>query len=235
MRLSPACGRPWYTPGQPKTNQRECHNMADLLSDAVHTSQATILHVEDDPGTRYAIGRVLHQEGFTVREAATGVESLRLVKERPDLVILDVQLPDLNGFEVCRRIKANPATAMIPVLHLSASYVADKDQVTGLEGGADGYLVQPVDPGVLGATVRALLRMRRAEEALRESDKWIENILECITDEFIALDREWRFTYVNERGLVSAHGVKGEELPREDLLGKNFWEEFPALVDTTLY
>src|SRR3954469_3411005 len=110
--------------------------MADVLPDVAYISQATILHVEDDPATRYAIGRILHQEGFTVREAATGAEGLKLVKERPDLVILDVQLPDLNGFEVCRRIKADPATAMIPVLHLSARYVTDKDQVTGLEGGA---------------------------------------------------------------------------------------------------
>ncbi|MDX6382003.1 MAG: hypothetical protein QOI57_3027, partial [Rubrobacteraceae bacterium] len=67
--------------------------MADVLSDMVHASQVTILHVEDDPTTRYVIGRILHHEGFTLREAATGAEGLRLVKERPDLVILDVQLP----------------------------------------------------------------------------------------------------------------------------------------------
>jgi DNA-binding response OmpR family regulator len=137
--------------------------MADLLSDTVDISQAAILHVEDDPASRYAVGRVLYREGFTVSEAATGMEGLKLIKEGPDLVILDVRLPELDGFEVCRRIKANPATATIPVLHLSASYVTTKDQVSGLEGGADAYLVQPVDPGVLVATVKALLRMRRAE------------------------------------------------------------------------
>ena len=151
--------------------------MADLLSDTVDISQAAILHVEDDPASRYAVGRVLYREGFTVSEAATGMEGLRLVKEGPDLVILDVQLPDLDGFEVCRRIKANPATATIPVLHLSASYVTTKDQVSGLEGGADAYLVQPVDPGVLVATVKALLRMRRAEEKYRSI---FENAVEGI-------------------------------------------------------
>jgi PAS domain S-box-containing protein len=151
--------------------------MADLQSDMGRISQATILHIEDDPAGRYAIGRVLHHEGFTVREAPTGLEGLRLLKEGPDLVILDVQLPDLSGFEVCRRIKADPATATIPVLHLSASYVTDEDQVTGLTGGADGYLVQPVDPDVLVATVKALLRMRRAEEKYRSI---FENAVEGI-------------------------------------------------------
>jgi PAS domain S-box-containing protein len=138
--------------------------MVDLLSGMDHISQAAILHIEDDPANRYATGRVLQREGFSVREAATGTEGLELLREGPDLVILDVRLPDLSGFEVCRRIKADPVTAAIPVLHLSASYVTDEDQVTGLEGGADAYLVQPVDPDVLVATAKALLRLRRAEE-----------------------------------------------------------------------
>ena len=151
--------------------------MADLLSGTVHISQAAILHIEDDPANRYATGRILQREGFTVREAATGAEGLRLLKEAPDLVILDVRLPDLSGFEVCRRLKADPATATIPVLHLSASYVTDEDQVTGLEGGADAYLVQPVDPDVLVATVKALLRLGRAEEKYRSI---FENAVEGI-------------------------------------------------------
>src|SRR5215203_5139458 len=145
--------------------------MTDLLSGKNHISQAAILHIEDDPANRYATGRILQREGFTVREAATGAEGLRLLSEEPDLVILDVRLPDLSGFEVCRRIKADPATATIPVLHLSASYV------TGLEGGADAYLVQPVDPDVLVATAKALLRLRRAEEKYRSI---FENAVEGI-------------------------------------------------------
>jgi PAS domain S-box-containing protein len=128
--------------------------------------QTVILHVDDHPTTRYAIGRILGREGFRVMEAATGREALRLAKEGPDLIILDVNLPDIGGFEVCRRIKANPTTATIPVLHLSATYVTEEAQATGLESGADGYLVQPVDPHVLVATVKALLRLGRAEEEL---------------------------------------------------------------------
>src|SRR4051794_9319564 len=141
--------------------------MDNLFSDTDHISQAAILHIEDDPATRYATGRILQREGFTVREATTGAEGLKLLREGPDLVILDVRLPDLSGFEICRRIKADPVTATIPVLHLSANYVTDEDQVTGLEGGADAYLVRPVARDVLVATVKALLRLQRAEEKYR--------------------------------------------------------------------
>jgi PAS domain S-box-containing protein len=141
--------------------------MADLMSDlTTRVKQTVILHVDDNPTTRYTIGRILGREGFKVMEAATGGEALRLAKEGPDLVILDVKLPDIGGFEVCRRIKADPAMATIPVLHLSATYVTDEAQATGLDSGADSYLVQPVDPRVLVASVKALLRLRRAEEEL---------------------------------------------------------------------
>src|SRR5215216_7647394 len=137
--------------------------MPDLMG---HAKQTVILHVDDNPATRYTIGRILGREGFNVNEAVSGSEGLRLAREGPDLVILDVKLPDIDGFEVCRRIKADPKTVNIPVLHLSATYVTGEAQVTGLEGGADGYLVHPVDPRVLVATNKALLRLRRAEEEL---------------------------------------------------------------------
>lgn len=130
-----------------------------------HEKQSVILHVDDNRATRYTIGRTLEREGFKVSEAVTGREGVRLARDA-DLVILDVKLPDIDGFEVCRRIKADPKTAEIPVLHLSATYVTYEAQAAGLEGGADGYLVQPVDDRVLVATIKALLRMRRAEEEL---------------------------------------------------------------------
>ena len=130
-----------------------------------HEKQSVILHVDDNRATRYTIGRTLEREGFKVSEAVTGREGVRLARDA-DLIILDVKLPDIDGFEVCRRIKADPKTAEIPVLHLSATYVTYEAQAAGLEGGADGYLVQPVDDRVLVATIKALLRMRRAEEEL---------------------------------------------------------------------
>ena len=130
-------------------------------------NRMTILNVDDDEASRYAVSRILRQAGFEVMEAANGAETLRLVKENPDLVILDVHLPDMNGFEICRRIKADPATSLMPVLMLSATYRDDQSRVRGLESGADGYLAEPVEPLVLIAYVKALLRIRQSEAELQ--------------------------------------------------------------------
>src|SRR4051794_16679890 len=97
-------------------------------------SRPTILNVDDDEGCRYAVTRILELNNFAVREAGSGADALRIAKsEQPDLVLLDVNLPDLNGFEVCRRLKAEPATARIPVLHITASYMTPTDMARGLE------------------------------------------------------------------------------------------------------
>ncbi|HEX4795170.1 MAG TPA: response regulator [Humisphaera sp.] len=131
----------------------------------------TILHVDDNDANRYAVSRSLTKAGFDVTEATTGAQALEMVDKNPDLVILDIRLPDINGFEVCRRIKTNPQTQRIPVLHLSASAASSADKAKGLDGGAEGYLIRPVDPVELVATVNALLRARDSEEALRESEE----------------------------------------------------------------
>ena len=131
----------------------------------------TILHVDDTDAQRYAISRMLLHAGFEVLEARTGREALEMVGDLPDLVILDVNLPDISGFTVCKQIKGNESTSRIPVLHLSATMVSTDARVAGLEGGADAYLVQPVEPNELIATIRALLRVRRAEEALWKSEQ----------------------------------------------------------------
>jgi CheY-like chemotaxis protein len=87
---------------------------------------ATILNVDDHDAARYTTTRVLRGAGYEVIEAGNGRDALRLAKRNPDLVVLDVNLPDIDGFEVCRRIKSDPATSMIPVVHLSATYQNDE-------------------------------------------------------------------------------------------------------------
>jgi signal transduction histidine kinase len=153
----------------------------------------TLLIVDDDDAARYAKARVLRSAGFDVIEAANGADGLRLVAERhPSLVLLDVNLPDKSGWDVCRILKEDPATASMPVLQMSASYVTEADTVRALEGGADACLTEPVEPPVLIATVRALLRARRAEEALRqalESERTARGAAEAASrdkDEFLA-------------------------------------------------
>lgn len=132
----------------------------------------TILAVDDNPAIRYSVVRRLRDAGFHVIEAATGAEALRRAREEPVLITLDINLPDIDGFEVCRRLKSDPVTREIPVLHLSASCVGSDHKVRGLEGGADAYLSEPIDQQELVATVKALLRMREAQrEARRQAEE----------------------------------------------------------------
>ena len=119
---------------------------------------ATILNVDDNEIGRYARSRFLHGAGFTVIEAGTGNDALRITREdKPHLVLLDINLPDISGIEVCRLLKSDPATERTPVLFLSAARLADPDVVLGLDAGGDNYLREPVDPSVLVATIRSLL------------------------------------------------------------------------------
>src|SRR5689334_12834217 len=125
-----------------------------------------ILNVDDDPPKRLIWTRVLRANGFRVGEATTGTEALRMIKtEAPSLVLLDVNLPDISGLEVCKRIKEDPATASIPVLHISSTFWGTEDKVEGLDNGADAYLSSSENPDVVIATIRALLRAREAEVA----------------------------------------------------------------------
>jgi len=130
----------------------------------------TILVVDDNPATRYTTSRILRSAGFAVVEAATGKDALARALDSPDAVVLDVNLPDIDGFEVCRTLRARSQTARTPIIHLSATFMAPGDKVQGLEAGADGYLTHPVEPPVLIATVNAFLRARDAEEQMRRSE-----------------------------------------------------------------
>jgi len=127
----------------------------------------TILAVDDNDALRYSLSRTLKEGGYQVMEARNGAEALRMADDSPDLITLDIHLPDMDGFEICRLLKGNPHTAHIPVLHISATYVEAEYRVRGLETGADGYLAEPVSRDELLATVGALLRLKKAERAAR--------------------------------------------------------------------
>jgi PAS domain S-box-containing protein len=157
----------------------------------------TILVVDDTEATRYTLTRILRAEGFVVHEAATGEDALREAKLRPDLVILDVRLPDANGYDICRRLKADSKTAGIPVLHLSATFADSESRSEGLEQGADGYLTYPVERRELVATVRSILRARRAERLAREQSELLRVTLASIGDAVIATDVDGQITFLN--------------------------------------
>ncbi|MBN3942912.1 MAG: response regulator [Nostoc sp.] len=174
--------------------------------------RVTILHIDDNEANRYIVTRILQNAGFSVVEAATGAAGLEIVANfQPDLVILDVQLPDISGFEVCRQIKANPETAFIPVLHLSASFVQSQDKAEGLNSGADAYLAQPVEPIELLATLRSLLRIRRAEEAALSSAREWQTTFDSINDGVSLVDQEGIILRCN-RAMMQLFGKPYQEI-----------------------
>ena len=146
-----------------------------------------VLVVNDVESARYLMSRIARSGGYRVAEAETGFDALRLAGElKPDLVVLDVKLPDLLGYEVCRRLKSGPETAGIPIIQTSATFVTGEGKARGLDAGADAYLVQPLEAIELLAMVRSLLRLRRTQGELRERARLLVAADER-KDEFLAM------------------------------------------------
>ncbi len=135
-----------------------------------------VLVVDDDAGVRRFLTTALGAAGFAVTATGAGAEGLRLAAARPDLIVLDVELPDLSGREVCRQLKAAAETANIPVLMLSGVFTDVADRSQALEDGSDAYLIKPVTSRELVAMARALLRTARAERRSHEHQRAAEEL-----------------------------------------------------------
>jgi PAS domain S-box-containing protein len=155
---------------------------------AVPEGLSRVLVVDDNPAKRYAIARLLRAAGFVVSEAGSGKEALDQAEEAPDAIVLDVNLPDIDGYEVCRQLREREPTVRTPIIHLSATFTESGDKVYGLESGADGYLTHPVEPPVLVATVRAFIRARQAEEQMRRSEEKYRAIFDKAMNGIILFD-----------------------------------------------
>jgi CheY-like chemotaxis protein len=131
-----------------------------MSEDVLLRRPPVVLSVEDHPAALYARDRILRQKGFTVANATSGKAALELAERlRPDLILLDIVLPDIDGREVCRQLKANPDLRDIPVVLISASVTGHAQQLEGmLWGGADAFVVEPADPETLESTIRKVLR-----------------------------------------------------------------------------
>lgn len=119
-----------------------------------------ILNVDDNTAHRTATSGVLRNAGYDVVEAKNGDEGLRMARENPDLILLDVNLPDMSGMEVCRQLKSQAQTEHIPVLHISGTFFSEEAVRQGIHNGADGYLRHPVEPEQLIQMVDNFLQRR---------------------------------------------------------------------------
>lgn len=133
----------------------------------------TVLVVDDDPSVRKTLARLLERQGFEVLTTGGGAAALELVRsEAPDLVLLDVVMPGMGGLEVCRRLKGDPETRLIPVV-LVTGLEGRSDRLAGIEAGADDFLSKPVDPAEMVARIRSLLRVKRYTDELER----VESVL----------------------------------------------------------
>jgi PAS domain S-box-containing protein len=157
-----------------------------------------VLIADDREENRYVLARVLESTGFECTQTGTGLGALEVAQSVPDVIILDVRLPDMSGYEVCRRIKGDPRTASVSVLQISASFVSSDDRVRALEAGADGYLTHPIDRMVLVATVRALLRLKTAEAAARQAANQWQSTFDALSGGLALIDRNGAFVRWNK-------------------------------------
>lgn len=202
------------------------------------STRPRILFVEDEPMLRAHLAEALSEE-YCVDTAGSGREALTvMLHARPDLVVTDIVMPEMDGVELLKTLRSVPSTQAIPVLLLSGHAPEDR-RVEGFREGADGYLAKPYSERELRALIGSMIQSarQRADTVRREAIAEVERraladraaLLESITDAFFALDRDWRFTYVNQRAL-DYYG-KG----RDELLGRSIWDVFPAAAGTMLH
>jgi PAS domain S-box-containing protein len=185
---------------------------------------ATILNVDDQEPGRYAKRRMLERAGYRVIDANCGADAWRVLEEvRPQLVLMDVNLPDISGFDLCRRIKSRPELADVMVLHVSASRVSGTDRAVGLEVGSDGYLIEPIDEHELHAAVRSLIRLRERQQEnegllarLRRSEELFRGLFEQAAVGMCVVGSDGRLLRVNDK-LCSITGRTEHDLMKQEL------------------
>ncbi|MET1115901.1 MAG: response regulator [Comamonas sp.] len=181
------------------------------LNVSIDRSEHTVLVVDDNPVTCYATARSLRAAGFRTIEAGTGQSGLDLSLGDISAVVLDVHLPDIDGFEVCRMMREREDTSSLPIVHLSAAFITETDKVAGLDAGADAYLTHPAEPAMLVATIQALVRARLAEERVRDSEAKFRSIYEQAQSGIALIDDGGRFVDANP-AMLEMMGRSAEEV-----------------------
>jgi diguanylate cyclase (GGDEF)-like protein/PAS domain S-box-containing protein len=192
--------------------------------------KTTVLVINDEPDALDLMTFILSRAGYNILTAQNGNTGLEIAKHTtPDLIISDVMMPNLNGIELCRLLRADTSLKTTPIILVSAVHKNNETAIEGLEAGADDYIEVPFESERLVAKVARLLERKMSEQLLQESREEVTNILESITDAFYALDSDWNFTYVNQAAEYLLNR------PQKELLGRNVWNEYPAAVNATFY
>ncbi|MEM1042478.1 MAG: response regulator transcription factor [Bacteroidota bacterium] len=201
-------------------------------------SSGTVLLVDDEEDLLDLLSYALEREGFDVLTARDGVEALRVAKaERPDLVVLDIMMPRMDGLETCQRLREDATLRLVPILMLTARS-EERDEILGLDAGADDYLTKPTSPSLLASRVRALLRRsERAEAAttsqLRVHDLVIDRDRYLVTRDAAGEAEEFRLPRKEFELLFFLASHPGKVFTREDLLN-HVWGPDVYVVDRTV-
>lgn len=175
-----------------------------------------ILVVEDNIRMLKEVASLLASAGYDVREARTGNECLRMIAgDKPDIVLLDVYLPDTLGYDVCRQIKSTPGLEDVCVIFISSAPATDEMKMTGFDVGADDYIIRPVSDKELLARIRVMERIHITEKKLRESEERYRIAIEYSNDG-VAIIKNDQYLYVNQR-FVKMFGFAG----RDEVAGRH--------------
>jgi PAS domain S-box-containing protein len=198
------------------------------------SSSSRILLADDNADMRDYLQRLLSSH-YTVEAACDGMAALNAIRENPpDLVLSDVMMPKMDGFELLRSLRSDAQTQEIPIILLSAR-AGEESRIEGLAAGADDYLIKPFSARELLARVESTLKLaklRQTTKALhtvaQTAKANLESVLANLEDGFVILDRNWCLTYLNDRKaeILGIH--------REEAIGKNIWELLPDLVGSEL-
>lgn len=173
----------------------------------------SILVVDDDDSVRDLFSRVLQMEKYQVWEATSGRRGLELAREiRPDLVLLDVHLPDLSGVDVCRQIKTDPALEDVLVVLCSGEATSMEQKIDGLQTGADDYLFKPLGYQELAVRIRTLMRLRNTVAALRKSEEYNRRLVDILPDAVCLINPEGKLLAVNAQAVTMFGYASPEEL-----------------------
>jgi putative two-component system response regulator len=171
-----------------------------------------VLIIEDEPTQRGLLGRVLQLEGYEVLGYGDGETGLRaIVEHAPQLVLLDLNLPRIDGYEICRRLRADPLTATLPVMVITAHTAVD-DMVAALDAGADDFLAKPVQQAELLARMRSAMRLRRAITSLERATQIVAALANAVEAKDVGLVHHCRWLAHHAARVGANVGLRGEEL-----------------------